>query len=412
MLKKIIYISYDLEFLSIHAHEIILNLIKSGCKVSLFIPNDVYHYFELHKDCKVHAVPVIFQCKFIRTIIFPLILTCILIADIFRTNKPALIYARQNYMGLPVILLACLLKIPYFAEVNGLIVAGSGKATQKLKHFSKTWLESRILHLSGAVIVPSNALKKRMMDRYRIPSEKIYAIPNGFNELIFNPRETRTMMCRKIEFKKNDFVVGFIGSMGEWQGIEVLKKAIEKTFLVDTSIKFLLVGDYSPDSSIKKIRFASADGARNITDFIKTKGYEGNIIYHRFVKYESSADFMNCCDVLIAPYTTAYKEFGGGSPMKLYAYLACAKPVIISNLGEWTDSLALLKHNAAYLIPPNDSQALVKAIIELKNNEDLRKKMGQNGRYFALKERRWSHSSAKIMNIYNRKFNRLRSISK
>jgi glycosyltransferase involved in cell wall biosynthesis len=310
-------------------------------------------------------------------------------------------------MGLPVILLACLLKIPYFAEVNGLVVANSGKASQKVKQFYKTWLESRILRLAGVIIVPSNTLKKRVIDRYRVSSKRIYEVQNGFNELMFYPRNTRTSLGRELKFVESDFIVGFIGSMGEWQGIEVLKEAMQQAILRDASIKFLLVGDYTPDSSMKKIRSSRGDGARNIADFIKTKGYEGNVVYHRFVTYESSADFMNCCDVLVAPYTAAYQELGGGSPMKLYAYLACARPVIISDLGEWTDSLALKKHNAAYLIAPDDSQALVNAIIELKANENLRKQLGRSGRNFVLRERRWSHSSAKIMDIYYQKLNNL-----
>ena len=78
---------------------------------------------------------------------------------------------------------------------------------------------------------------------------------------------------------------------------------------------------------------------------------------------------MNICDLLLAPYTSEYYEFGGGSPMKLYAYLGCGKPVIITDLGEFTDSDALKDNNAAYLIPPDDSKALSNAVLYFKADE-------------------------------------------
>lgn len=404
---SIYYISYDFGFLSIHAHEIITNLIRLGCRVELFIPKNFHPHFKLHPACAVRAIPVIFRSNIFSIIFFTLLLPCFLAIRVLQTGKPDMIYARQNYLGLPPILLARILKIPYVAEVNGLVVASSSKATRTLQQFYKTWLESRILRLADVVIVPSKTLKKRITDRYRVSSKRIYAIPNGFNELMFYPRDTRTSLGRALKLAENDFIVGFIGSMGEWQGIEILKKAIQQAIIQDTSIKFLIVGDYTPDSNMIKIRSGHGEGASAITDFIKTKGLEENVVYHNFVTYESSADFMNCCDLLVAPYTTAYQEFGGGSPMKLYAYLGCAKAVIISNLNKLTDSEALKKNKAAYLVPPNDSQALVNAIIELKTNENIRKRLGRSGRDFVLRERRWAHSSAKIMDIYHQKFNKL-----
>jgi glycosyltransferase involved in cell wall biosynthesis len=309
-------------------------------------------------------------------------------------------------MGLPVVLIACLLKIPYFAEVNGLVAGHSGNVRRSLKQLLKIWLESLILRLAGVIIVPSNPLKKRIENRYKVPSKKIYPVPNGFNELIFYPRCTRKSLGKSLEFADNDFIVGFIGSMGEWQGIEVLKKTIQEVIFRDNSIKFLIVGDYTPDSNMKKMRSGNGEGAKDISFFIKTKGLEKNVIYKNFVTYELSANFINCCDLLVAPYTTSYQEFGGGSPMKLYAYLGCAKAVIISNLNKLTDSEALKRNKAGYLVPPNDSQALVKAIIKLKDNKNLRKQLGRNGRDFVLKERRWAHSNGKIMEIYDQEFNK------
>ena len=90
--------------------------------------------------------------------------------------------------------------------------------------------------------------------------------------------------------------------------------------------------------------------------------------------------------------------------MKLYAYLGCGKPVIISDLGELTDSIALKKNDAAYLISPDDSSALANAILHFRENRKACKYYGEKGINFALKERRWSHSCSKILSICSRYF--------
>ena len=66
--------------------------------------------------------------------------------------------------------------------------------------------------------------------------------------------------------------------------------------------------------------------------------------------------------------------------MKLYAYMATGKPVIVSDLGELTDVPALRQQQAAYFIPPDDPDALAAAIIAsdtASNQEWIRH--GQNG---------------------------------
>ena len=115
------------------------------------------------------------------------------------------------------------------------------------------------------------------------------------------------------------------------------------------------------------------------------------------------------CDVMVAPYTRLYFQMGGGSPIKLYSYMSCAKPVIISDLAEFCDTEILKYYEAALLIPPEDSKSLVDAILYLKNNPDERKKMGERGRQLVLNERKWSDTCRKIIATFKRNFSQIKS---
>jgi glycosyltransferase involved in cell wall biosynthesis len=263
----------------------------------------------------------------------------------------------------------------------------------------KIFLERFSLKLANFIITPSLTLKNGIVERYGLVSKKIHVVPNGVNEKLFYPSLKNCSLRENFGIENNDFIAGFVGSMGKWQGLNILKDAIIRVINSDNKIKFLLVGDYTEDSNHVKMKAGSGDAAKNNLSFIKDNFLEKRVIYHGFVNYEATADFMNICDVLLAPYTSEYCVFGGGSPMKLYAYLGCAKPVIISDLGELTDSIALRKNDAAYLIPPDDSSALAKAILFFKGNESAIRKYGKRGRTFVLNERRWSDSCSKILSI-------------
>ena len=409
MFNRITYISYDFGFLSIHCHEIIANMIRLGVGVDFFMPDDVKLSFDLHGACVTHRIPVHFKTTLLISFSYQTLLIFRLLLTIKRDGRPDMIYARQNYLGILPMFLARAYRIPYCAEMNGMTKtwkAGSGDPKGLLKAF----LERQCLRLANKVIVPSSTLKQRLIKGYKIRPDKIEVVPNGANEDLFHPRKDMGGLRRSLGLRNRDFVVGFVGSMGEWQGIEILKEAIRH--IADQqgneTIKFLIVGDYVNDASLSKMNAGLGEGRKDIEGFIAANELEDKVFYKGYVPYEESAGYMNICDVLVAPYTRSYLEHGGGSPMKLYAYLACGKPVIISDLGEFTDSDMLTKAEAAILVPPDDSLALTKAIIELKKNRRLATELGKKGRDFVLKNRTWLHSATRILDIYDREYGRNR----
>ena len=405
MFNRIFYISYDPGFLSIHCHEIVSNMISLGVDVDLFMPNDVKLSFDLDGACVTHRIPVYFKTTLLSSFFYQVLLIFGLLLTIKRDGRPDMIYARQNYLGIIPIFFARMFGIPYFAEMNGLTKRNGAGATD-IRAIFKAFMERQCLKTANKVIVPSNTLRQRLIKGYRIRPDKIEVVPNGANEDLFHPREDMGGLRKSLGLRNRDFVVGFVGSMGEWQGIEVLKESIKLTASEtgNEKIKFLIVGDYVSDASLSKMNEGRGEGRKDIEGFIAANDLEDKVFYKGYVPYEESAEYMNICDVLVAPYTKSSIASGGGSPIKLFAYLACGKPVIISDLGEFTDSNMLRETGAAILIPRDDSLALTKAIIELKKNSRVTTELGKKGRAFVLKERTWLHSATRILDIYDREY--------
>ena len=86
----------------------------------------------------------------------------------------------------------------------------------------------------------------------------------------------------------------------------------------------------------------------------------------------------------------------GYSPLKLYEYMACKKPVIATN----TKGFEILKQsNAGILVNPEDLQELSNAMIKLLQNKQLREKMGDNGRKLVVSEYSWESTAKKTIRV-------------
>lgn len=84
-------------------------------------------------------------------------------------------------------------------------------------------------------------------------------------------------------------------------------------------------------------------------------------------------------DVIVLP-----SSYGEGVPRTLIEGASMAKPLVTTNVPGCRE---IVDHNInGLLIPPNDVNALIDAMLKLANNPEMRYQMGQNGRKKVLEE--------------------------
>jgi len=71
-------------------------------------------------------------------------------------------------------------------------------------------------------------------------------------------------------------------------------------------------------------------------------------------------------------------QIPGAVPSKLYEAMACGRPVILVAEGEAAEIVR--QHEAGMVIEPGDTRALAQAFTVLRDNPELRFRMGANGR--------------------------------
>jgi glycosyltransferase involved in cell wall biosynthesis len=297
-------------------------------------------------------------------------------------HKPDIIYRRHSIFNTEFIP-ARFLRFPLIKEVNGIIV-DEARITGRAGRFSLgiiDRIERCTLPRADRIIVVTSRLKELLHNDYKIPEDKIVVIENGANTELFKPLDPAEAR-EKLNLSQDRDYVCFVGSLSRWQGVEYLIEAMP--FMLDKcpNTQLLIVGD--------------GQTKEQLIGLAEQLGLSDKVIFTGMVPYRTVPLYINASDVCATPFVKARGERSGVSPLKLCEYLACQKPVVASKLG----GLAMLEQSSAgVLVEPEDPGALAKAIIGLLQDPGLRKRMGENGREYVVKNRSWESVAGRVAEV-------------
>ncbi|HWP42989.1 MAG TPA: glycosyltransferase family 4 protein [Blastocatellia bacterium] len=244
------------------------------------------------------------------------------------------------------------------------------------------WLLERFerLNLKAAdlVFVVSEVERRRLVAAGLDP-ERIIVNPNGVDAERFRPgcggHEVRRAMG--IEDKT---AVGFLGTFGPWHGAPVLAEAI-KLIGQDLDCHFLFIGDGDQRALTESIVESSGNSAR--------------VTFTGRIPHERTPAYLDACDIFVSPHVPSGDgtEFFG-SPTKLFEYMAMARPVIASRLGQIAD--VIRSGENGILVEPGDSQAIAASIESLVKDDALRNELGSAARRTVVERFTWVHNAARV----------------
>ena len=232
-----------------------------------------------------------------------------------KKTKVNAIYLRQSTFTFIPLILSKHFRIPYFVEVNGLIMDEMNIFGVSKFRIAFTKLTEKLGYEHAVkIIAVTQGVKKGIIELYNIPDKKIDVIENGANIDLFRPMDQKN--ARK-ELKLNQDVkyICFTGHFVPWQGVEYLIQAAPLIIKACPDACFIFVGD-----------------GKMKTDWMKLTQKLG--IYDKFnftgiVSYMHVPLYINASDICVV-YKKPIKS--GFSPLKLYEYMACGKPVVASRL--------------------------------------------------------------------------------
>lgn len=313
--------------------------------------------------------------------------------------KPDMIYQRHTAVSFVGAYLAKKYRIPFILEFNSSEV-WKMKNWKMSENFCKRMLRMIYNHIfqlrlvaavekynlknAAVIVVVSDVLKERLM-LSGISAEKILVDFNGVDIEKFRPNVGGDEIRKKF-LLQNKKVVGFIGTFGQWHGVEELAKAIVRFYAIRTNMKenvrFFLIGDGVLFDNVKAIL------------------QEGNcldkVVMPGLILQQDAPKYLDACDIFVSPHIPnkdGTKFFG--SPTKLFEYMAMEKGIVASALGQIAD---VLKDGVtARLVQPGNIPDLEEGIYELISNEELSKQMGKNARREVIEHYTWEQHVKKIL---------------
>ena len=379
-----------------HVIELANNLSKLGHEVFLFSRGLDKDEIKEIKFNYINTPSIPFK-RIEAVFTFPLF-TAIKMIKYNHKYKFDVIYQRHgSYVGH--VLFEKLINVPVITEFNDLaepesIEVLSNSIHRKIMKFIKMvlsdyqkFLVKKTMEYSAGFRTVTENIKKDLQRKYNIEGEKINVIGNGANTELFTPSDN--LKCRKLlNLPENENIICFVGTFYPWQGLEYLISSAPMILKNIPNTILLIVGDQeSVDEGGLK---------RKLIGMINELNLEEKIVFTGVVPYEEVPKYINASDVCVSPFIRERNMRIGLSPLKIYEYAACGKPIVSSRI----PNLEFIEeNNAGILVEPENPEELAKAVIRLLKDEKLREKMGRNGREYVVKNHSWESVARKVAEV-------------
>jgi glycosyltransferase involved in cell wall biosynthesis len=292
-------------------------------------------------------------------------------------QKPDFIYERYALFNLAGVALARVRGVPLILEVNTPYAqAWARYYGLTLKRLAR-WIERRTL-LGSAHDFTVTHVQKRMLVENGIPGDRISVAHNAIAPDEFDPQRAGAATVRR-SLGLRDVVVGFVGTMNRWQGIDRFPEVIRTVLAERNDVSFLFVGDGEFRAELERI--------------CRAEGFADRVIFTGRKPHGEVADLVAAMDITVLLNSNAY-----GSPMKVFEYLAMGKAVIAPSVEPVLE--VLRDGETGLIIPPGDTAAMARQILRLAADRALREKLGSAGRAYVVTHHTWDANAAAILEIY------------
>lgn len=240
------------------------------------------------------------------------------------------------------------------------------------------------VQLIDGLRVVTVGLKDIILPKTKINPRKIFVVGNGTDTELFRPVD-KIKAREKIGIDHNLSVIGFVGNLAKWQGVEYLIEAAPIILKDIPNVQFVIVGG-GPE-------------LKNLKQQVKRLKISEKIIFIGRVSYREVPHYINSFDIATATFTVERNKKCGLSPLKIYDYAACGIPIVASRL----PGLEIIeKYNIGVLATPEKPREVANAVIKLLRDTQKRKIMGERARKIAEQNFSWNKVTKEIaQNIKN-----------
>jgi len=339
----------------IAAYNLAVNMANRGNEIEVFTTSiDSCNSLEIYPNMRIHRHATNFKIASANASFKLIYKPLNYDLDIIHAHSPI------PYSDLPALLYAKRKKVPFVLtyQFDGQETGGSFMRNTGVAVYNKLFINKVLGHAD--VIIATTKSYVNESPFLRGYKDKIVVIPNGINIEEVTTTYTQEECRNKLGLPRDTQIILFFGSLVPYKGPDVLLKSFKKVKKGFPKVKLIFAG-----------RGQMLDELRKLS---KELGLENHVTFVGFVDDDLKPLYYKASDIFCLPSTTMAESFG---IVNLEA-MAAGIPIIASNLGGMPDIVQ--EGINGLLAKPGDFQSLADALTCLLKNEDMRKKMGNNGR--------------------------------
>lgn len=303
--------------------------------------------------------------------------------------KPDVIYERAAYLSRAGVRAGNRYDIPVFLEANSTIEL-EGKSffgRSLLFPFGKR-NEKYIYRNCTGVIAISTPVKRSIMNSCGVGGGKVTVVPNGIDPENYKPARNRREVRREIGLADEETVVGFVGSLLPWHGVDKLLESAVECFERIPELRFLIVGGEEARLGLR-VR-------RELDEKVRELGITNGVIFTGAVPSTDVPDYIEAMDICAYPGSLEHPN-PYGSPIKLFEYGILGKPIICF----YSDVIAEMFEDGSdgIFIAPGSVPELTAAILKTASDPVLREKLGNHFRERILADYTWDMIGGRILDL-------------
>ncbi|AEG18358.1 glycosyltransferase family 4 protein [Methanobacterium paludis] len=243
----------------------------------------------------------------------------------------------------------------YFLDVHGMYFDEVAHAKvpwyipHKILKFAVKHLESAGLKNASKIVVVSDSMKNLVVNEFKISSDKIEVISNGY----FGYKVLNTFK-KDIKIKKGR--VTFVGTLSKWASVDKIIKAARN--LKNENVEFCIVGDGNCFIELKELA---------------KKFKLENVLFTGYLSIDKVYETVLSSEIVLLPFNRDLCT-EVASPIKVFEYMAFGKALVLDEVSDITRFLK--DNNAALVSDPADEAQFTNNIRILLKDKELRDKIG------------------------------------
>ncbi len=233
---------------------------------------------------------------------------------------------------------------------------------------------------SHIIIAPSSIVKKELIEVYKTPKDKVYVIHNGV-DIKYKFTYTKLDARKRLGLPLDKIVIFTASRHIPGKRLDLLIKAVYELVKKDWNLKrnlFVVIGGSGPITP-------------QLERMVNNLGLNDVVSFTGWIDRDSIHLYYLASDIYVFPSSSE------SAPLSLLEACAYGLPIVTTRVGDYAMMMKDYRH--ALVIPPNNLNKLIEALLMAIKDEQIRLKLSINARKFA-EQFSWKEIARKHIKLY------------